>query len=62
MTLEEIKRNAPSGATHYMESSIELGGDCATYFKKIDGKYFEYFSHHFARYETGVCSNLIKPL
>ena len=59
MTHEEAKK---MGATHYMKSTIDLGGEHVTYFKNIDGKYFEYFSHHFARYETGVCSSLIKPL
>lgn len=63
MTNEEIKANAPEGATHYMLSVISLGdGDTITYFKYEDGKYFEFFSHHFARYETGVCHSLIKPL
>ena len=63
MTSQEIKDRAPHGATHYMLSMLYLGdGDTITYFKYDGGRYFEYFSHHFARYETGVCSSLIKPL
>ena len=63
MNIDEIKRNAPDGATHYMLSMLYLGdGDTITYFKYDGGRYFEYFSHYFARYETGVCHSLIKPL
>lgn len=62
MTIEEIRKGAPEFATHYMESPINLGFECVTYFMLVDGKYFEYFSNHFARYETGVCHSLIKPL
>lgn len=63
MTLDEIRKNKPEGATHYMMSMLFLGhGDNITYFKYEGGRYFEYFAHHFARYETGVCSSLIKPL
>lgn len=63
MTIEEIRANAPEGATHYMVSTIILGNESnVTYFKHDNGRYFEYFSHHFARYETGICRSLIKPL
>ena len=63
MTIEEIRKNKPDGATHYMKSFLRLGdSDTITYFKCEGGKYFEYFSHHFAKYETGVCKDLIKPL
>ena len=63
MTRQQIKANAPEGATHYMLSMLHLGdGDTITYFKYEGGRYYEYFSRHFARYETGVCHNLIKPL
>lgn len=63
MTPEEIRKNAPEGATHYMKSIIFLDSvDLITYFKCENGKFFEYFAHHFARYETGVCPTLIKPL
>ena len=63
MTEQEIRDKAPCGATHYMLSMLYLGdGDTITYFKCEGGRYFEYFAHHFARYETGVCRSLIKPL
>ncbi|QHJ79185.1 MAG: hypothetical protein [Caudoviricetes sp.] len=63
ISIDEIKSKAPSGTTHYMVSTLILmDGDSVTYFKFSGGKYYEYFSHHFARYETGVCHKLIKPL
>lgn len=62
MTIEEIRRNAPDGATHYMECIIDLGFECITFFKFSNGKYYEYFSNHFARYETGIEHGIIKPL
>lgn len=58
-----IKQNAPEGATHYSISPVKLSEvDFITYFKYEDGKYFEYFSNHFARYESGIDHMLIKPL
>lgn len=63
ITLDEIRSKAPEGATHYIMSMLFLGdGDNITYFKYEGGRYFEYFAHHFTRYETSVCSSLIKPL
>lgn len=63
IALDEIRKQAPEGATHYMLSTLYLGdGDTITYFKHDGERYFEYFAHHFARYETGVCHSLIKPL
>lgn len=59
MTKEEAKK---MGATHYMDCTIDLGFNCITYFKLKDGKFYEYFANHFARYETGVNVELIKPL
>ena len=43
MTEQQIRDKAPSGATHYMLSTLNLEVTGITYFKFNDGKYLSIF-------------------
>ncbi len=57
MTAEEIKKNAPIGATHY----LNIGGDGVTYMKMLNDKWYYFFSGWFV-YSGTFGSQGIKPL
>lgn len=57
MTLEEIKKNAPDGATHYREYNAGY----IEYYIKIEGKWC-YFKKEYDLYSTNLLDTDLKPL
>lgn len=65
MTLEEIKANAPDGATHYRPERLELNDEYGfLYYKYIDGKLYGYCFGEWSRSCMGKITQSLslKPL
>lgn len=62
MTPQQIKDNKPDGATHYIVMEMIWITPRVYYFKLDNGRLYEWFSTHYAPYETGFRRSELKPL